>query len=396
MSERIVRIPSGVRAAADETRLTAYLAAAGAIVAAETADGAIVAHTTPVPFGINGEVNIDFNGDGQIDFQIDHDRVDLNGTPLDYLQIDKNDFNGASNPLDFDSFLPDVNYHPFPLNGTPRNSDAEYLQFSNSFGDTGGYAVALKAGDMIGASGLDSLVPGTVWDWQENDNFAGTGMAIRANRLIDEDAGQLDSVLAGRQVQQPIGPNLDFPDLDGWLGLNGETRYVGVRIDLNDALEPGLNSKDLAANPNIAEQFYYGWIGLQITNEADATGVVTGWAYESTPGVPIAAGDTGPFVADPDFNNDGNVDGTDFLIWQRGFGSTVAPGAGADGTGDGMIDGADLALWNIGYGTGSVVSVAGAVPEPGAIGLTIVGALLLAGCFVVRRWKLRQLFSAAR
>jgi hypothetical protein len=34
----------------------------------------------------------------------------------------------------------------------------------------------------------------------------------------------------------------------------------------------------------------YGWIGVRIDNEADATGVVTGWAYETRPGVPIRAG----------------------------------------------------------------------------------------------------------
>ena len=33
-------------------------------------------YNTVQPFGINQEVNIDFNGDGQIDWQLDHDRVD--------------------------------------------------------------------------------------------------------------------------------------------------------------------------------------------------------------------------------------------------------------------------------------------------------------------------------
>jgi hypothetical protein len=34
----------------------------------------------------------------------------------------------------------------------------------------------------------------------------------------------------------------------------------------------------------------YGWIGLRITNAADATGEVVGYAYETLPDVPIAAG----------------------------------------------------------------------------------------------------------
>ena len=50
-------------------------------------------------------LRIDFNSDGQTDFQIDHDRVDVDGTAagpsLDYLQIDKNDINGESKSAGF-------------------------------------------------------------------------------------------------------------------------------------------------------------------------------------------------------------------------------------------------------------------------------------------------------
>jgi hypothetical protein len=34
----------------------------------------------------------------------------------------------------------------------------------------------------------------------------------------------------------------------------------------------------------------HGWVGVRITNEADATGEVVGWAYQTIPGVPILAG----------------------------------------------------------------------------------------------------------
>src|SRR3954464_11569875 len=88
--------------------LGAYLAAAGALGVASEGKAIVVGNNTVQPFGINGAVNIDFNQDGQTDFQIDHDRVNLtaNGGPVvDYLQVDKNDINGASpgeNPLAFD------------------------------------------------------------------------------------------------------------------------------------------------------------------------------------------------------------------------------------------------------------------------------------------------------
>ena len=79
-------------------RLAAYLVAAGAVgtAMATEAEAVIVSDQTVQPIGINGAVPIDFNSDGQIDFELDHDRVDLNVVLVDYLQIDKNDTNGDS------------------------------------------------------------------------------------------------------------------------------------------------------------------------------------------------------------------------------------------------------------------------------------------------------------
>lgn len=46
-----------------------------------------------------------------------------------------------------------------------------------------------------------------------------------------------------------------------------------------------------------------------------------------------------------DFNGDDVVDGADFLQWQRRFGTTVRPLAGADHNGNGIVDHADLEAW---------------------------------------------------
>jgi hypothetical protein len=52
----------------------------------------------------------------------------------------------------------------------------------------------------------------------------------------------------------------------------------------------------------------------------------------------------------PDFNSDFDVDGQDFLTWQRGFGTgTTKPEGDADGSG--TVDGLDLAQWQDRYGT---------------------------------------------
>lgn len=345
-------------------RLAAYLAAAsgGAALATE-AGAAIVANTATQPFGINGEVNIDFNQDGQIDFQIDHDRYNLNGTDLDFLQIDKNDVNGASMPLPIDGSV------TFPPGDTVPN-DAFEAAYA-ILGPQGSYPAALTAGTPIGPDV-------TTFDFQEGDNFLGAGQTIRANRLIDEDQTQIDQVVGGLQPEQVYVPT-DGPN---FLGLNGEVRYLGLKMDLNDT-----------------DQFNYGWIGIRIDNEADATGAVVGYAYETEPGMAINAGDVGPFVANADFDDDGDVDGADFLVWQQQNGSSVGAGTGADGNGDGLVNGGDLALWKSSFGTGATTAVTeasvAAIPEPTSLGLGGLGGLMVLGWSVLCTRKRKTRSSAS-
>jgi hypothetical protein len=52
-----------------------------------------------------------------------------------------------------------------------------------------------------------------------------------------------------------------------------------------------------------------------------------------------------------DFNGDGNVNGRDFLAWQRGFGKSNATAADGDADGDGDVDGDDLTLWSKQFGS---------------------------------------------
>jgi len=244
-------------------RLAAYVAGIGAVgtAMASEAEAVVVINNTVQPFGINDTVNIDFNSDGQLDFQIDHDRYNLNGTDLDYLQIDKNDINGESNPLDFDP-ITGFQAATFPPGATTPN-DANNSAYVID-GPQGSYPAALSEGALIGQlSGFD---------FQESNDFQGSGDWIRANRLMDEDMTQIDQVLGGQAPADVVlptnGPNFD--------NLAGEVRYLGLKMELNNT---GLNN--------------YGWVGVRINNEADATGEVVGFAYQTTPSVPIRAGQTG-------------------------------------------------------------------------------------------------------
>jgi len=71
-------------------------------------------------------------------------------------------------------------------------------------------------------------------------------------------------------------------------------------------------------------------------------------------------------VDNADFNSDDDIDGADFLAWQRGFGiddGTAQPSDG-DATDDGNVNAADLAVWQAQFGGAVPLSNLNAVPEP--------------------------------
>ncbi len=80
-----------------------------------------------------------------------------------------------------------------------------------------------------------------------------------------------------------------------------------------------------------------------------------------------------PPVAPGDFDIDGDVDGRDFLIWQRGGSPTP-------------FSATDLANWQDNYASGPLGAIS-AVPEPFGLSLILLGAMGLAGD---RRGRLRS------
>ncbi|HEX6962707.1 MAG TPA: hypothetical protein VF175_12620 [Lacipirellula sp.] len=76
-------------------------------------------------------------------------------------------------------------------------------------------------------------------------------------------------------------------------------------------------------------------------------------------------------AASPDFDADGDVDGADFLRWQRGLGTSSAAAANGDADGDRDVDGADLVVWRNGLGA-TIAEAAVSIPEPSALILAVV------------------------
>lgn len=75
--------------------------------------------------------------------------------------------------------------------------------------------------------------------------------------------------------------------------------------------------------------------------------------------------------ANGDFNDDGDVNGADFLAWQRGF--------------PGTFDAADLADWEANFGTTPASPAAAGVPEPASLIIAMMAAGGLAAAAVRRR-----------
>jgi hypothetical protein len=86
-----------------------------------------------------------------------------------------------------------------------------------------------------------------------------------------------------------------------------------------------------------------------------------------------------------DFDNDGDVDLTDYAIWKGAFNLNQL----GDATGDNDSDAADYTVWRdqlgsvSGWGPGAGGLGFGAVPEPGTLGLVLIG--MAGGCYFRRR-----------
>lgn len=82
-------------------------------------------------------------------------------------------------------------------------------------------------------------------------------------------------------------------------------------------------------------------------------------------------------LLDGDADRDGDVDGADFLAWQRGFGAADADWSDGNFDADATADADDLALWESNFGGRNPIA---AIPEPASsLGLALGAVLLVTG-----------------
>jgi T5SS/PEP-CTERM-associated repeat protein len=250
------------------------------------------------------------------------------------------------------------------------------------------------------ASGMH-VSSGTTWD-----NPAGNGSqeSMSSNNWAVGDFYQyrvntvgLEKIaLEFQQISSSSGPR-DFQlqySTDGSSFVDFGAPYA-VRANANPAwntLSPsGLDSFsfDLSAISSVNNQANL-YLRLVVDSDQSSIGAISTGGTSRLDNVTISGSRIAGLAGD--FNDDGAVDGTDFLVWQRQLGSTVVAYSGADGDGNGMINAADLTIWRNRIGNSLVASqvVSSVVPEPSAVGLV---PLSLAGIIACTRRRMFLLAS---
>jgi hypothetical protein len=79
-----------------------------------------------------------------------------------------------------------------------------------------------------------------------------------------------------------------------------------------------------------------------------------------------------PMILPGDYDNNGTVDASAYVVWRRTLGQMVNLGTGADGDGNGMIEQADYGVWRTWFGqpagSGSAVASSSDTTVPGPAG----------------------------
>jgi hypothetical protein len=169
------------------------------------------------------------------------------------------------------------------------------------------------------------------YDETELNNSGGRSLDLLTVLLLTEGNSAFSTL-----VSLPLNSALPWTSLDS---MDGNFDHV---IMVEEPIEAGVQYRlrVRAADSDTDISTFDGVLGID--NIAVTNGVIPG-------------------TTDADFDNDGDVDGRDFLAWQRN------PGIG------------NLADWQADYGTGSLVATQTAVPEPST--LPVLMLLTAAGVY---------------
>ncbi len=212
------------------------------------------------------------------------------------------------------------------------------------------------------------------------DNAIGNAVGNHVNVSINSTSASVISVEEWGATGPPINPTmfktfLVTIDLSSFgIALQSGQQYVAAVIDPDlGPIDRGISFRVIASRATGFEDLYQQYD----TNPLDRPGYLV--SQHNFPFEQYAAKLT---LGNGDFDGDDDVDGRDFLVWQRNFGfdageGNVAPDSFGNTNADRYIDGKDLAIWQATYGTSwaGSLSANATVPEPSGLVLLLLAAV---------------------
>ena len=183
----------------------------------------------------------------------------------------------------------------------------------------------LIAGNDLGNGSQDDISSNIPVDATSEFNFIGVDTGFTG--ITDGSAGNQIGT-SGAPIDPLLGPLAD----------NGGPTETHTLL----AGSPAIDSGDPSILFNPAEFDQRGTSFVRVANARIDIG-----AHE----VQVAANSA-------DFDGDGDIDGTDFLAWQRGFGTLNANKPDGDADNDTVVDGVDLGIWESQFGLSAPVAAA--------------------------------------
>ena len=138
----------------------------------------------------------------------------------------------------------------------------------------------------------------------------------------------------------------------------------------NESVDPADRYEFIQDLREIAEENDIGWAIWSY----DETFTVLTPDHQPDQQMMQALGIQPPLAAD--FDDDGDVDGDDFLLWQINFPvlDGTAGSSSGDANGDGNVDGDDFLVWQRNFTYPTAIS---SVPEPNSLVLLALGGLMM-------------------
>lgn len=219
---------------------------------------------------------------------------------------------------------------------------------------------------VLGESSVD---PGGLGHGDIEDAFTGGvgngstltlqgGSTLLANALQDGVSLALDDTSIATMRNDPGGHDLDPPEGFDVVDPNGQVIFLSVGAELVLTFGNAHDVRDLIIN---------GLTGLSYADDPNAWNVTDWDGLSALPSLKLAG-------LPGDFDFDMDVDGMDFLIWQRG--GSPNP-----------LSASDLADWEANYGAQPLQALSNVASVPEPTGILLLTSALMSTCLTRRRKK---------